>query len=193
MLLAMLAREGYGSDRVTDLMFVNYKVSDYIGHQHQFESREMAAVLRAQDEALGRLVDWLDRRVRDYVVVVTADHGHTPNPRRSGGWPIGQKELKYDIDDHFDVPDGSSLVERITAVGIFLDRATLGRTGVTASEVATFINGYTIGQNDTASKSEAAFKDRAGEQLFAAAWGGRQMSAVMKCKFGSPSPPEDDE
>jgi hypothetical protein len=193
MLLAMLAREDYGSDKVADFMFVNYKMSDYVGHQHQFESREMAAVLRAQDKALGRLVDWLGRRVRDYVVVVTADHGHTPNPRRSGGWPIGQKELKYDIDDYFDVSDGSSLVERITAVGIFLDRATLGQTDVTASEVATFVNGYTIGQNDTASKSEAAFKGRAGEQLFAAAWPGRQMSAVMRCKFGSARPTGDAE
>lgn len=188
MLLAMLAREGYGADGVTDLMFVNYKMTDYVGHQEQFESREMGDVLGAQDMALDRLVDFLDRRVKDYVVIVTADHGHTPNPRRSGGWPIGQKELKYDIDDHFEVPGGSSLVERITAVGMFLDRATLEETGVTAAEVAIYVNGYTIGQNETSSKSASGFKGRAHEQLFAAAWPGRQMTPVMRCRFGAPRP-----
>jgi hypothetical protein len=188
MLLAMLGREGYGADSVPDMMFVNYKMTDYIGHQDQFESKEMAGVLEAQDAALGRLVDWLDRRVHYYVVIVTADHGHTPNPRRSGGWPIGQTELQNDLDRHFDVPEGTSLVERITAVGIFLNRGLLRGSGVTANEVATFVNGYTIGQNDTGSKAESGFQSREEEQLFAAAWPGRRLQAVMRCKFGRPRP-----
>jgi hypothetical protein len=182
MLLAMLGREGYGADTATDLMFVNYKMTDYIGHQDQYESKEMGEVLHAQDAALGRLVRWLDRHVRDYVVIVTADHGHTPNPKRSGGWPIGQTELKNDIDRHFDVPEGSSLVERITAVGIFLDRAVLDEMGASPASVATFVNDYTIGQNDTSSKQESDF--RVDEQLFAAAWPGRRLGAVLRCKFG---------
>ena len=44
----------------------------------------MADALEAQDQALGGLIEYLDKAVGDYVVVVTADHGHTPNYRESG-------------------------------------------------------------------------------------------------------------
>jgi hypothetical protein len=189
MLLAMLEREAYGADRTTDLMFVNYKMTDYIGHYQQFESQEMAAVLRAQDNALKRLVDFLDAKVRDYVVIVTADHGHTPKPARTGGWPIGERELKDDIHDHFGVASGADLVEEITAVGIFLNRSAMAKEGATLEEVATFVNGYTIGQNSTAKRLPRRFRGRESEQVFAAAWPAGAMDAIMRCRFGRPRPP----
>ncbi len=190
--LAMLEREGYGADAVPDLFFTNYKVADIVGHEYSMESQEMEAVVRAQDDALGRLVAYLEQEVEDYVVVVTADHGHTPPSSASGGWPVKVDELVKDIDAHFDVAKGNSLTEKATAAGFFMDRQMMRNLGVTATEIAEFANGYTIKENWPEDELPEGFTDRGHENVLSAAFTGGHLPDIMRCTFGERGrPPED--
>ncbi|MFN2589038.1 MAG: alkaline phosphatase family protein [Actinomycetota bacterium] len=188
-ILAMIEREGYGADDVTDFFFTNYKPTDIVGHQYTMDSPEMADVLQAQDAALGRIVEYLDRNVGDYVVILSADHGHTPSPELTGAWPLLQGQLQEDVDAHFGAPEGRSLVESGNPVGPFLDGEVMRDLGVTGADVAEFLNGYTIRDNWGGDELPEGFEDRGDENVLAAAWSRRQYRAVMECAFGSPEPP----
>jgi hypothetical protein len=188
-LVEMLENEGYGDDEVTDLFFTNYKMADIVGHQYTMDSPEMGDVLEAEDAALGRLLDWLDANVEDYAVILSADHGHTPSPERSGAWPLLQGQIQEDIDAEFDVPKGKSLVEHANPVGPFLDEEVMDELGVTGAEVAEFLNGYRIRDNWGGGELPDGFEDRGDENVIAAAWSRRQYADVMECAFGSEEPP----
>lgn len=190
-LLEMWEREGYGADEVTDLFFTNYKMTDIVGHQYSMDSPEMGDVLEAQDAALGELVDYLDDNVGDYAIVVSADHGHTPPPERSGGWPISQDELEKDMNEAFDVPNGETIKQAITAVGPFLDRDVLEATGTSLNDVARFLNGYTIADNWPRRELPDGYQDRGDELVFEAAFPSGKLDDVMRCKFGATEPPEE--
>ncbi|MFP5298581.1 MAG: alkaline phosphatase family protein [Actinomycetota bacterium] len=191
LLLEMLERGGYGDDETVDLFFTNYKPTDIVGHRYNINSEEMGDVLQAQDEALGHLVDWLDDNVKDYVVVVSSDHGNTVPAEDSGGWPLLQGQLQLDVNDHFNVDDGRSLITQTTAVGPFLDHATMKETGVTAEEIARYLNSYTIGENWAEPELPEGYEDRADEPILSAAFPSKDLPKVMRCAFGKPAPPDD--
>ncbi|MDQ4095762.1 MAG: alkaline phosphatase family protein, partial [Actinomycetota bacterium] len=179
--LWMLREGGYGEDEVPDFFFTNFKMTDLAGHQWSIDGRETAAVLEAQDRALGEIVDFLDEEVGDYVVVLTSDHGHSPSPASTGAWPIVQEELIADLDAAFDVPDDESLVEDSAAWGLFLDLELMDELDIAATDVATFINAYTIEDNWPSDELPSAFSGRAEEQVFSAAFAGDQLGEIMRC------------
>jgi hypothetical protein len=188
---AMLRREAYGDDAVPDLFVTNFKPTDIVGHEYSFESREMADVLESQDEVLGRTLEFLDREVRDYVLVLTADHGHTPPASSTGGWPIVIREVRDDINRHFDVPRGESLIETTSPSGLFFDYDAVERLGISTRAAAEFLNGYTIRDNWPRAELPPAFADRGGEHVFSAVFLKSQLPGIMRCAFGAPTPPED--
>ncbi|MBA2365637.1 MAG: alkaline phosphatase family protein [Actinobacteria bacterium] len=59
---ALLRRERYGRNSVPDLFFINYKMTDYAGHEYFMDSPEMGSVLAAQDQALGALLGFFGAR-----------------------------------------------------------------------------------------------------------------------------------
>jgi hypothetical protein len=187
----MLGRGGYGQDAVPDIFLTNFKPSDTVAHPYTVDSKETATVLEATDKALGDLVDYLDENVGDYVVIVTADHGHTRNPRRLGAWPISPSQVAFDLNAHFGIPRGTSLVKNMEAVGIFLDYKVARRYGVKARQVAKFLSGYTIRANWREEDLPAGYEDRGHERVLAAAFTKKQFPAIMKCAFGSGRPPPD--
>jgi hypothetical protein len=189
--IEMLDREGYGTDDVPDLFFTNYKPTDIVAHQHNMDSPEMGDTLEAQDAALGRLLGFLDRKVKDYVVIVTADHGNTPPPQRSGAWPLLQGQLQADVDAHFEVPEGESLIRKTSAAGPFLRRDVAAGLDVTTEDVAEFLNGYTIGDNYPEQELPDGYESRGDENVLAAAFPSDRIGAVLKCAFGSRTPPAD--
>ncbi len=189
LLLEMLRRGRYGADRVPDLFFTNFKMADIVGHRYNMDSEEMGLVLEAEDRALERLVDYLDRSVGDYTLILTADHGHTPPPERSGAWPIDQGELEKDVDEHFAVPPDRSLFEATTSTGPFVDPAVMNDLGITYKEIATFLNRYTIRDNEPGVELPAGYEARGDEPVFAAAFPTEDLDAVMECAFGSTVPP----
>ena len=188
-LIAMLDGGGYGNDNIPDLFFTNYKPTDIVAHRHGMSSEEMGDVLEAQDAALGELVDWLDQEVRDYVLVVTSDHGNTPRAATTGAWPLLQGQLEEDVNARFDVPEGSSLLRKTTAAGPFLNRQVAADLGVTAEDVARFLNGYTIEENWNSDELPEGYEDRGGENILAAAFASDQYDQVMRCAFGRNRPP----
>lgn len=190
LLLEMLRSGGYGQDDVPDLFMTNFKVTDIVSHQYSMDSQEEAVALRAQDAALGDLIDYLEADVRDYVVFVTSDHGNTPSPERTGAWPILQGQLQEDVDAHFEVPAGRSLIEQTTAVGPFLDAVTMEELGVTTNDIAKFLNGYTIADNWKDEALPEGYEERGTEQIFAAAWPSDRIARVNECAFGQETPPE---
>jgi predicted AlkP superfamily pyrophosphatase or phosphodiesterase len=184
----LLGTEGYGDDGVPDLFFTNVKQIDIVAHRWAIQSQEVAGIIDAHDEALADLLEYLDREVGDYVVIMTADHGHTPSVESSGAWAIGQQEVIDDIDDHFAVPDQQTLIEDSSPVGYFVDRAVADEMGVTNQEISRFLNAYTIADNVSGDLPEA-FEDRSREKVFAAVFPGSAMGDVMRCAFDSEQPP----
>ncbi len=185
----MLAREGYGADEVPDFFFVNFKTVDTIGHSQTMDSPQMREVLRAHDDALGDLVEQLDATVEDYVIVVTADHGHTPSPERSGGWPIANGELIRDLNERFGAPPGETLVEESVAVGLFLDRDVMRASDVTSMQIANFLDDYTIGANWSEPELPGPYVERAGERVFSAVFPSERLPQVLDCVYGGEGPP----
>ena len=190
-IIQMLEEEGYGKDDVPDLFFTNLKMADTIGHHYLMDSKEMGIVLESLDDGLERLVGYLDKEVKDYVVLLTADHGHTLPPRRTGAWPVSNGRLVEDVNAHFEIPDGESLITDNVAVGLFYDEDTMEKHGVTGDDIARYVNSYTIEENWTNDDLPDGYEDRGDENIFSAAWPVAIMDEVMSCKFGSTTPPQD--
>lgn len=190
--LSMLRRQGYGTDAVPDILTTNYKMTDIVQHQFTMGSPETAGVLKAQDRALGSIVDYLNRKVRDYVVIVTADHGFPRPAGATGAWPIQQGELQSDVDTHFGMPKGQlSLIRQTSAVGPFLNRSVMADRGLDEYDIARFLNAYTIRDNWRQPDLPAGYEDRGEEPVFAAAFPGKKLEAIIRCAFGSARPPAD--
>lgn len=178
--LALMDREGYGADDVPDMLFTNFKMTDIVGHQYTMDSPRMKRVLHAQDNALARILEYLEEDVGDYVVILSADHGHTPSPERTGAWPVLQGRLRADLGEHFGIPE-NDLVQQTTAVGPFLDREVMAENGVTLEDIARFLNGYTIGDNWGNDQLPDGYEDRTDEPIFEAVWPSDSIDEIMRC------------
>ena len=188
LLLEMLEEGDYGEDEVPDLLFTNFKSTDLVGHHYTMDSPEMAETLEAQDEALGRALDYLDREVGDYVVILTSDHGHTPSYERTGAFAISNDELKNDLTREFDAPADTELVVTSPS-GLHFDHEEMARYGATEEAVAEFLNDYTIRENWVGEELPPGFEKRGDEHVFSAAFLSTQMPEIMNCAFGSDRPP----
>jgi hypothetical protein len=172
-LLRLVQREGFGSDRLPDLMFTNYKQIDAVGHTATMNSADMGAVVQRSDKVLGDLVRFLDHHVgeRRWVLVLTADHGSTPSEAVSGGWGISVPEFGEDLRAAFDDDGDSQDILRITRVSqLWVNWDEMEENGVTLEQISRWMMGYTIGDN--APDQSRVPPDRTGEKLFAAAFPG---------------------
>jgi predicted AlkP superfamily pyrophosphatase or phosphodiesterase len=79
---AAIDAERLGQRGVVDLLAVSFSSNDAIGHSYGPDSPEVHAVSIGVDRTLGRLFDYLDRRLGEggYLVALTADHGVSPVP-----------------------------------------------------------------------------------------------------------------
>jgi hypothetical protein len=141
----VIEREGFGADDVPDLLFVNYKLLDHVGHAWSVNSEEMAETLRWQDAALGRLVEILDRHVGEHrwVLLLTADHGHQYDPDLTGAFRISHGQLRQAIDDAFDDGDGTGVTESVHSTQVFLNVEELADVGASVEDVARFLLRFT--------------------------------------------------
>jgi hypothetical protein len=162
----IIRQEGFGADRVPDLLFTNFKQIDEVGHRWTMNSPQMPSVVRASDRALGRLIEFLDQEVGKgrWVIALTADHGVTPKPSRSGAVPIRNAKVVSDLNETF----GEGLVRAIRPSQIWIDRSPLRENGFTVAQVSRFVAEYTRGQNaDDPSSVAEAVRD---QPVFAAAF-----------------------
>ncbi|HSL10558.1 MAG TPA: alkaline phosphatase family protein [Actinomycetota bacterium] len=145
----LLRREGFGRDDVPDLLYVNYKLIDEVGHVYSMNSVEMEDSIAAEDANLPALIDVLDREVGEgrWVMALTADHGHTPDPDVSGAAAISPTHVGAVLRARFDTDgDDVSVVELVQPTTVFLNEAELADEGVTVADVAAYTMTLTKGQ-----------------------------------------------
>lgn len=166
----VIEREGFGADETPDLLYLNYKAIDTIGHLFSADGIEMSDAVRTQDEALEQLVDFLDVTVGEgeWVMVVTADHGTQRDPETSGAFMIDINKLQSGLAATFDGDgDGVPLVQKVRPTEIWLDRGELVDNGYTLEQVSQWFLDLT--QEDTYKNQNLPEPGREDETVFAAA------------------------
>jgi arylsulfatase A-like enzyme len=143
-LMNLIEEEGYGDDRITDLLFTNYKQIDRVGHYFNMNSEFVRDALIESDRQLGELVDFLDSEVgeRDYVLVVTADHGQQPDAKAIDGYGIDPREIENDLDEEF-----GPITRAVWPTEAFLLEDEMEERGVTVEDVARFLGDYRLVDN----------------------------------------------
>jgi hypothetical protein len=145
----LIRRERFGADDVPDLLYLNYKEIDYISHVWSMNSPEMHDAVVYQDQALRRMVGFLNREVGRgrWAMVITADHASMPNPAVSGGFQANPAPIAALLRDRFD-PDGDDvpLVESVQPGQIFLNEQELAEHGGTLEQVARYLMTLTKAQ-----------------------------------------------
>ena len=145
----VVKNEGFGVDDTPDLLFLNFKEIDYVGHVWSMNSPEMADSVRYQDEALKRFVPFLDQQVGkgNWAMVITADHAAMPNPTVSGGFEISTGAVQQAIEARFDTNgDATPIVDNVQPGSIFLNEAEVTANGTTIDDIARFAQTLTQAQ-----------------------------------------------
>jgi Type I phosphodiesterase / nucleotide pyrophosphatase len=177
---ALIDREGFGQDDITDLFYVNYKSPDAAGHLYNMIRPEQGDVIESVDTALGDLARWLDRKVGRgrYLLTITADHGQTP--LEAGGWPIRPLEITADLNERFDrTPNGRGVIQDTSAHTLFMNKKELRTNGVTPEAVAAWLQRYTLEANVAPGDPYPAdFDGRQEERVFDAVIPGRRVDQV---------------
>jgi type I phosphodiesterase/nucleotide pyrophosphatase len=140
-LAAVLEREPIGADDVTDLVFVNLKSPDYVGHAYGPASAEIKEALGEMDRQIARALAIIARKSGDgrFVTVFTADHGMPGEPGPGGRLYLD--EISALIDKRFS-PTGGTVVQYFGDAAnneIYLDTARLATLGVGLKDVAAFL------------------------------------------------------
>lgn len=140
----MIGSGGYGADRVTDLVFTNFKQIDRVAHYFNMTAPEVREVMVATDEQLGKLVEDLEDDVGhgEYVLVVTADHGMQPDADVLDTYAIDPNEIEIDITTRF-----GPVVRAVWPTEVFLFPDQLEARGVTVADVASFLSTYRVRDN----------------------------------------------
>ena len=136
----MIAREGVGMDSVPDLILMNYKGADFVGHRYGPDSPELRVTLGEMDRQLARLLAALEAQVGDsYLLALTADHGMPSEPRSPD-----RRHFVPDIVDllhqRFD-PQAKRIITSVEAENcqLFVDEDRLAELGLTLRDLAVFL------------------------------------------------------
>ena len=140
-LASVLEHEPIGADEVTDLVMVNFKGPDYVGHAYGPASAEMKEELAELDRQIARVLTIIARKAGEgrFVVTFTADHGMPGEPRPGGRHYMD--EISARIDKRFS-PSGGTVVQYYNDAAnneIHLDTAKLRTQGFSLKEVASFL------------------------------------------------------
>jgi predicted AlkP superfamily pyrophosphatase or phosphodiesterase len=137
----MIAREPFGADDVTDLILVNFKTPDYVGHRYGPESPEMRETLTSLDRDLTRVLAALDAKIgaNQYVVAITADHGMPAEPTAPERRQFNDDVIKM-IHEKFD-PERAALVMQYEPENgqLVINRPRLRELGLSLDTIAKFL------------------------------------------------------
>jgi hypothetical protein len=160
---AMIEREPVGEDNVADLILMNYKGADFVGHKYGPDSNELRATLHEMDGQLARMLTALEAKVgSNYLLAVTADHGmpsEPPSPDRRHFVP----SIVDLLDEKFD-PEAKKLITAFDAENcqIFLDEDRLSVLGLTLRGLADFLESqpflFAVFTNDDVRRASGAAK-----------------------------------
>ena len=126
---------------MTDLVLVNLKGPDYVGHAYGPASAEMKEELTELDRQIARALIIIARKAGEgrFVATVTADHGMPGEPRPGGRHYMD--DIHALIDKRFS-PSGGTVVQYYDDAAnneIHLDTAKLRTLGFSLKDVASFL------------------------------------------------------
>ncbi len=155
---AVMEKESFGQDEVTDLLFFNQKLLDNLGHRYGIETEEYRAGMHALDDFIGRFLDDLDRQFgEDYLLFFTSDHGFGPITSLEDDRRHSRQGLLKGIDQWFGVPITNGFLDN----NIYLNREVLETLGKGPADVCTYLlkqeSSWVI---DCLTESEIATKER---------------------------------
>jgi hypothetical protein len=167
---AMLHRIPLGQDSTPDMLFINYKVIDYVSHVQSMDSKYMLDAVTTQDANLPVLINDLNATVGkgNWVLNLTADHGAMPSPQTTGAFVASPGKIGQLINAKF----GTGTIMLTQNTTAFLNVPLLESNGYTVDQVANYVSTFTLGQTylvDAANtyKPTAA---HANDKLFTAAF-----------------------
>jgi len=137
---AMIEHEPVGEDNVTDLILLNYKCADFVGHKYGPDSNELRATLGEMDRQLARVLSALEAKVGDdYLLAVTADHGMPSEPSSPDRRHLVPSVVDL-LHEKFD-PEEKQLITSFEAENcqIFVDVDRLSYLGLTLRDLANFL------------------------------------------------------
>lgn len=142
-LAAVLESAPIGADEIADLVLVNLKSPDYVGHAYGPASPEIKEALAELDRQVARVLQILEKKAGagGFVVAFSADHGMPGEPK-----PGGRKyldEIKQKVEARFGAK-ASTVVQYFDDAAndqIYLDTAKLRASNVSLRDVAAFFEG----------------------------------------------------
>lgn len=179
----VMAEEHLGRDSHTDLLLVNFKQADVIGHIYNMVNVEVRDAIEELDVALRELVTAFNRFAgkRKWVLVVTADHGQTPSSDSSGGWPINEDELQRDIAVAMRT-DPTTLFEATRPTSYWFKASALKHADATLEEIATMLLRYRIRDNVVSGAAvPGTFSGALDRKLFDAVFPSRYTTQAARC------------
>ena len=140
-LAAVLEAEPIGADDIPDLVLVNMKGPDYVGHAYGPASPEIKEALAELDRQIARALQIIERKAGAgrFAIAIAADHGMPGEPRPGGRHYID--EIVKRIDARFS-PGGGTVVQYFSDAAnneIHLDTAKLRSLKVSLRDVAAFL------------------------------------------------------
>jgi hypothetical protein len=136
----LIERQPIGTDDVPDLLLLNFKGADYVGHKYGPKSPEVAATLAEMDKQLARILAALEAKVgENYLIAVTADHGMPTEPSAPSRRHMAPAIVDR-IHDRFD-REGRTLVTYYEPENsqIFIDRTRLEALKLQLRDIASFL------------------------------------------------------
>jgi len=147
----VIQREGFGEDDTPDLFYLNYKLIDEVGHIWNLDSPEMHDTVKVQDDQLPQLIRILNTDVGRgrWVMVLTADHGHTPDPRTTGAIRIAKTRVQPLVQEKFGKPGVGPLIQSFQPTWIFMNMDNVQKAGANLTEISNYLMTLTKQQVDT--------------------------------------------
>ena len=139
-LVAMIEHEPVGEDGIADLILLNYKAADFVGHKYGPDSEELRVTLGEMDRNLARILGALEKKVgKDYLLALTADHGMPSEPSsadRRHNAPSIVDLLNHEFD-----PEEKQLVTLFEPenLQIFINEDRLSILGLTLLDLTRFL------------------------------------------------------
>jgi len=139
-MVAMIEHEPVGEDGIADLILLNCKAADYVGHKYGPDSQELRVTLGEMDRQLARILDALEKKVgNDYLLAITADHGMPSEPSSADRRHYAPSIVDL-LNNEFD-PEGKKLVTAFEPenLQIFIDEDRLSKLDLTLAKLAGFL------------------------------------------------------
>ena len=160
---AMIEREPVGEDDVPDLILLNYKGADFVGHKHGPDSNELRVTLAEMDRHLAQILSALEAKVGiNYLLAVTADHGMPPEPSSPDRRHLEPAIIDL-LHEKFD-PEAKQLITSFESENaqIFVDEDRLSYLGLTLRDLAHFLESqpffFAVFTNDDVRRAANATK-----------------------------------